>query len=120
MRPNGSSFPVSSIPTCIRAIPARPTRRTFAPPRALQRAVAAAGGLMGVYPDDSEISAELDCGGDAPAIGRAHPAEVEAGALLAAFALAATQRCPVHVRQTSTALCALVVSELRRKMPDLL
>ena len=87
---------------------------------ALFRAVAAAGGLMGVYPDDPELSAALDCGGDAEAIARAHPAEIEAGALMAVLSLAAAQRCRVHVRQTSTALTALVIGELRRRMPDLL
>src|SRR5207344_260548 len=44
---------------------------------ALFAAVAAAAGLMGIYPDDPEVSAVLDCGGDAQSIGRAHPAEVE-------------------------------------------
>jgi dihydroorotase (multifunctional complex type) len=87
---------------------------------ALFRAVAAAGGLMGVYPDDPELSAALDCGGDAESIARAHPAEIEAGTLMAVLSLAAAQRCPVHVRQTSTALSALVIGELRRRMPDLL
>ena len=86
----------------------------------LFRAVAAAGGLMGVYPDDTELSAALDCGGDAEAIARAHPAEIEAGALISVLSLAAAQRCPVHVRQTSTALSALVIGELRRSMRDLL
>ncbi len=57
-------------------------------------AVAATGGLMGLYPDDPEVAAELDCGGDAPAIGRAHPAEVEAGALMTALALAAAPALP--------------------------
>jgi dihydroorotase (multifunctional complex type) len=79
-------------------------------------AVAAASGLMGLYPDDPDVSAELDCGGDAQAIARAHPAEVEAGALMTALALAAAQRCPVHVRQASTALSVIVVAEMRRRM----
>lgn len=87
---------------------------------ALFRAVAAAGGLMGVYPDDPEICAALDCGGDAEAIARAHPAEVEAGSLISVLSLAAARRCPVHVRQASTALTALVIGELRRRMPELL
>jgi dihydroorotase (multifunctional complex type) len=79
-------------------------------------AVAAEAGLMGLYPDDPDVSAELDCGGDAQAIARAHPAEVEAGALMTALALAAAQRCPVHVRQASTALSVIVVAEMRRRM----
>lgn len=87
---------------------------------ALFRAVGAAGGLMGVYPDDPAICAALDCGGDAEAIGRAHPGEVEAGALISVLSLAAGQHCPVHVRQVSTALTVLAISELRRRMPDLL
>ena len=77
-------------------------------------AVAAVNSLMGLYPDDPDVSAKLDCGGDAQAIGRAHPAEVEAGALMTALALAAARHCRVHVRQVSTALCAAVVAELRR------
>ena len=80
-------------------------------------AVAAAAGLMGVYPDDPEVSAVLDCGGDAQSIGRAHPAEVEAGALMTVLALAAARHCRVHVRQVSTALTAKVVAEMRRRMP---
>jgi dihydroorotase (multifunctional complex type) len=87
---------------------------------ALFRRVAAAGGLMGVYPDDPEICAALDCGGDAEAIARAHPVEVEAGALLSVLSLAIARGCPVHVRQTSAALTVLVISELRRRFPDLL
>jgi dihydroorotase len=87
---------------------------------ALFRAVAVAKSLMGVYPDDPEVSAELDCGGDAAAVEGAHPPEVEAGALLGALALAAAQRCPVHVRQTSTALSVRVIGELRRSTADLL
>ena len=39
---------------------------------------------------------------------------------MAVLSLAAAQRCPVHVRQTSTALTALVIGELRRRIPDLL
>jgi dihydroorotase len=84
---------------------------------ALFAAVAAAAGLMGVYPDDPEVSAVLDCGGDAQSIGRAHPAEVEAGALMTVLALAAARRCRVHVRQVSTALTAKVVAEMRRRTP---
>jgi dihydroorotase len=88
--------------------------------RALQSslfaAVAAAAGVMGVYPDDPELAAELDCGGDAQAIGRAHPAEVEASALLAVLALPAARRCRVHVRQVSTALSVMVIAEMRRRM----
>jgi dihydroorotase (multifunctional complex type) len=84
-------------------------------------AVAATGGLMGLYPDDPDVSAELECGGDAQAIGRAHPAEVEAGALMTALALAAARRCRVHVRQASTALSVMVIAELRRRaMADFL
>jgi dihydroorotase (multifunctional complex type) len=84
-------------------------------------AVAAIDGLIGLYPDDPDVAAELDCGGDAQAIGRAHPAEVEAGALLTALALAAARRCRVHVRQASTALSVMVIAELRRRgMTDLL
>jgi dihydroorotase (multifunctional complex type) len=79
-------------------------------------AVAAAAGLMGVYPDDPEVSAELDCGGDPQAIGRAHPAEVEAGALMIALALAAARGCRAHVRQASTALSVIVIAEMRRRM----
>jgi dihydroorotase (multifunctional complex type) len=78
-------------------------------------AVAAAAGLMGLYPDDPDVAAELDCGGDAQAIGRAHPAEVEAGALMTALSLAAARQCPVHVRQASTALCVIVIAEMRRR-----
>jgi dihydroorotase (multifunctional complex type) len=80
-------------------------------------AVAAAGSLMGLYPDDPDVAAELDCGGDPEAIGRAHPAEVEAGALMTALALAAARQCPVHVRQASTALSVIVIAEMRRRMP---
>ena len=45
-------------------------------------AVATSGSVMGVYPDDPDVSAALDGGGDAYAIAHAHPAEVEAGALM--------------------------------------
>ena len=83
--------------------------------KALFEAVAACGGLMGVYPDDGDVSSQLDSGGEALAIASAHPAEVEAGALLLVLALAAATRCPVHVRQTSTALSALVISEMRQR-----
>jgi dihydroorotase (multifunctional complex type) len=79
-------------------------------------AVAAVGGLMGLYPDDPDASAALDCGGDPQAIGRAHPTEVEAGALLTALALAAARRCPVHVRQASSALSVVVIAAMRRRM----
>jgi dihydroorotase len=80
-------------------------------------AVAAAAGVMGVYPDDPELAAELDCGGDAQAISRAHPAELEAGALLTVLALPAAQQCRVHVRQVSTALSAAVIAQMRRRVP---
>jgi dihydroorotase len=84
-------------------------------------AVAAAEGLIGLYPDDPDVAAELDCGGDPEAIGRAHPAEVEAGALMTALSLAAARGCPVHVRQASTALSVIVIAEMRRRgMADLL
>jgi len=81
---------------------------------ALFAAVAAVGGIMGVYPDDSDLVALLDCGGDANAITRAHPAEIEAGALLAALALASSKGCRMHVRQVSTALTAMVIGALRK------
>jgi dihydroorotase (multifunctional complex type) len=81
---------------------------------ALFAAVAGVGGIMGVYPDDSELVALLDCGGDAQAIAHAHPAEIEAGALLGAVVLAASKGCCVHVRQVSAALTAMVIAKLRR------
>jgi dihydroorotase (multifunctional complex type) len=77
-------------------------------------AVAAVDGLLGLYPDDPDVCARLDCGGDAQAIARAHPAEVEAGALITALALAAAQGCRVHVRQASTALSVMAIAELKR------
>jgi dihydroorotase len=84
-------------------------------------AVAAADGLLGLYPDDPDVSAELDCGADAQAIGRAHPAEIEAGALMTALALAAARHCRVHLRQVSAALSVAAIAELKRHgMPGLL
>jgi dihydroorotase (multifunctional complex type) len=89
--------------------------------KALFAAVVGASGLMGLYPDDSDVAAQLDTGGDAAAIAHAHPAEIEAGALLVVLALAAAARCPVHVRQTSTAWSVVVIGEARRRaMKDLL
>jgi dihydroorotase len=79
-------------------------------------AVAAAGSVMGVYPDDPDVCATLDKGGDPQAIADAHPAEVEAGALTCVLALAAAQRCRVHVRQVSTALSAKVIAEMRPRL----
>ncbi|TMJ34710.1 MAG: hypothetical protein E6G96_01085, partial [Alphaproteobacteria bacterium] len=97
--------------------PAALITRARAVQNSLFAAVAAAAGVIGVYPDDPELVAELDCGGDAQAIGRAHPAEVEAGALLSVLALPAARQCRVHVRQVSTALSAAVVAQMRRRMP---
>ncbi len=96
--------------------PATLITRERAVQNSLFAAVAATAGITGVYPDDPELAAELDCGGDAQAIGRAHPAEVEAGALLAVLALPAARRCRVHVRQVSTALSAAVIAQMRRRM----
>jgi dihydroorotase len=76
-------------------------------------AVAAVRGVMGVYPDDPEVSSLLDAGGDAQAIARAHPAEIEAGALICVLPLAAALRCRAHVRQVSTALSATMIAEMR-------
>src|SRR5262249_56838505 len=83
--------------------------------KALFAAVERADGLMGIYPDDSEVSDQLAAGGDVRAIMAAHPAEIEAGGLLLAVALARAARCRVHLRQTSAALTAQVVSQLRRQ-----
>jgi dihydroorotase-like cyclic amidohydrolase len=79
-------------------------------------AVAEVGGLIGLYPDDPDLTAILDCGGDPAAICRAHPPEVEAGALVLVLSLASARRCRVHVRQVSSALSVMAVSEMRRRM----
>ena len=89
--------------------------RDRATQKALFAAVERADGLMGVYPDDSEVSDQLAAGGDVRAIMAAHPAEIEAGGLLLAVALACAARCRVHLRQTSAALTVQVVSQLRRR-----
>jgi dihydroorotase len=89
--------------------------------KALFAAVKKADGLIGIYAEDSEACSQLDGGGDARGIMLAHPAEIEVGAFLFAVALAAAERCRIHLRQTSTALTALVISEIRRRtMPGLL
>jgi dihydroorotase len=82
---------------------------------AVFRAIAAAGGLVGLYPGDSDAVAALsqDGGVDPAAVLRANPSLLEAGALLPAAALAADAGCPIHVRQMSTEITCLSVAWLR-------
>jgi dihydroorotase (multifunctional complex type) len=106
---------VVSFEMFLGGVPDSLATRDRATQKALFAAVQMVDGLMGIYPDNSELSDQLDGGGDVRAIMAAHPAEIEAGGLLFAVALASAERCRVHLRQTSAALTALLVSQLRRR-----
>ncbi len=82
------------------------------------RAIAAAGGIAGLYPGESETVEVLskDGAGDPADVLRANPRLLEAGALLPAAALAADAGCPIHVRQMSSEIACLCVEWIRHNL----
>lgn len=84
---------------------------------AVMRAVAQAGGILGLYPGDPAAVKELndDEPADADVISRRYPALLEAGALLPALALAAEAKCRVHFRQMSCELSLTVARCARQR-----
>ena len=83
---------------------------------AVFRAIAEAGGIAGVYPDEPAINVVIEAlgAGEVADIGRAHPPMVETGALLPALTLAQIADCRVHFRQLSSALASLCADWIRR------
>jgi dihydroorotase len=84
--------------------------------RAVLQAIAGAGGLAGVYPDEPALIGVLEdlSTTDAGGVPRAYRPHVEAIGLLEVAAVAATIRCRLHVRQVSSALAARCATWLRR------
>jgi dihydroorotase (multifunctional complex type) len=84
---------------------------------AIMREVAALDGVLGLYPGDPGIVAELTSNGplDVDAIMRRQPSLLEAGALLQVLALAEEAGCRMHFRQMSSELSAVSVACARRR-----